>query len=89
MFRTPIVEKSERHALCVSTLFSLKILLFSTSSRPALGPTQLPIQWIPGALSPGIQRQGREAGYSPPSSAEVKNVGDTPPLPHTPSWRSA
>jgi hypothetical protein len=27
--------------------------IFSSSSRPALGPTQPPIQWIPGALSPG------------------------------------
>jgi hypothetical protein len=30
-----------------------KNYLFSTSSRPALGPTQPPIQWISGARSPG------------------------------------
>jgi hypothetical protein len=35
----------------------------STSSRPALGSTQPPIQWVPGALSPGIKRQGREADH--------------------------
>jgi hypothetical protein len=29
----------------------VKNSLFSTSSRPALGPTQSPIQWVPGALS--------------------------------------
>jgi hypothetical protein len=40
--------------------------------RKALGPTQPPIQWVPGALSVGIKRPGREANYSPPSSAEVK-----------------
>jgi hypothetical protein len=40
-----------------------------------LGPTQLPIQWVPGALSPGVKRLGREADHSPPTSAEVnKNV---------------
>jgi hypothetical protein len=49
---------------------------FSMSSRPALGPTQPPIQWVPGALSPGVKRPGREADHSPPASAEVKkNVG--------------
>jgi hypothetical protein len=32
-----------------------------------------PIQWVPGAISPGIKRPGREAGHSPPSSLEVKN----------------
>jgi hypothetical protein len=38
------------------------VLLFSTESRPALGPTQPPIQWIPGTLSAEIKRPGREAG---------------------------
>jgi hypothetical protein len=31
----------------------VKNFLLSTSSRPALGSTQPPIQWVPGALSPG------------------------------------
>jgi hypothetical protein len=31
-----------------------KIFLFSTSSRPVLGPAQPPIQWVQGALSPGV-----------------------------------
>jgi hypothetical protein len=43
-----------------------------TVSRTALGPTQSPIQWVPGALSLGAKRPGREADHSPPSSAEVK-----------------
>jgi hypothetical protein len=47
---------------------------FTTVSRPALGPTQPPIKWVPGALSVGVKRLGREADHSPPSSAEVKNA---------------
>jgi hypothetical protein len=43
-----------------------------TASRTALGPTQPPIQWVPGALSLGVKRLGREAEHSPPTSAEVK-----------------
>jgi hypothetical protein len=52
----------------------LGIFLYTTASRPALGPTQPPIQWIPGALSLGVKRPGREADHSSQSSAEVKNA---------------
>jgi len=45
---------------------------FSNRSRPALGPTQYPIQWYRG-FSAGSKRPGREADYSPASSAEVQN----------------
>jgi hypothetical protein len=45
-------------------------IFFSTSSRPTLGSTQPPTQWVPGALSPGVKRPGREADHSPPDSAE-------------------
>jgi hypothetical protein len=51
-----------------------KNFLFSTSCRPALGPTQPPIQWVTGTLSPEVKRPGREANHSPPTSAEVKNM---------------
>jgi hypothetical protein len=52
----------------------LRIFLFTTVSRPVLGSTQPPIQWVPRALSLGVKRPGREADYSPSSSAEVKNA---------------
>jgi hypothetical protein len=56
---------------------------FSTSFRLVLGSTQPPIQWVPGAISPGVKRQGREADHSLPASAEVKKIWTyTSTLPH-------
>jgi hypothetical protein len=49
-------------------------LLFTTETRPALGPTQAPIQWVPGGSFPGIKRPGRETDHTPPSSTEVQNA---------------
>jgi hypothetical protein len=51
-------------------------LLFATAvSTSALGPSpQPPIQWVRGALSLGVQRPGRGADNSPPSSEKVENV---------------
>jgi hypothetical protein len=60
-----------------------EIFLFSTGSRPDLGPAQPPIQWVTVALSPEVKRSGREADHSPPPSAEVKNGEAIPPLPQT------
>jgi hypothetical protein len=51
-----------------------RTFLLSSVSRPALGPTQPPVQWVPVVLSPGVQaRPGRDADHSPLSSAEVEN----------------
>jgi hypothetical protein len=61
-----------------------KIFLFSTASRSAVGPTQPPIQCIPGALS-----LGSKPDQSTPSSTEVKDGGAISPLPHKSSWHSA
>jgi hypothetical protein len=66
-----------------------KIVLLSISSRPALGSIQLPIQWIPGALSSGVKRLWLQAESSPSSNVEFKNDGSLPPLPHTLSWHGA
>jgi hypothetical protein len=46
----------------------LGIFLFTGASRPALEPTQSPIQWVPGAFSRGVERPGREVDHLPSSS---------------------
>jgi len=58
------------------------LLLFATASRPVLGTTQSPIQWVPG-----LKRPGREADHSSPCSAKVKNTWSYVSTPHTSSWR--
>jgi hypothetical protein len=40
-----------------------------------LRPTQPSIQRVPGSLSQGVKRPGREADHSPPSITEVKKGG--------------
>jgi hypothetical protein len=52
------------------------------SSTLALRPTQPPIQRVPGFLSPGVKRQGRDAEHSPPTSVKVNKTWaytSTPP----------
>jgi hypothetical protein len=39
------------------------------TSRPALRPTQPPVQWV----IPGVKRPGRGADHPPPPRAEVEN----------------
>jgi hypothetical protein len=58
------------------------IFLFSIASRPGLRPTQLPIQCVLGNTSPRVKQPGRENYHSSLPSAEVKNGGYIPPLPH-------
>jgi hypothetical protein len=68
----------------------LGILLFTTMSRTAQGPTQPPIQWLPGALSLRVKWPGHEADHSPPSSAKVKEcVQLYIHSPNTLPWRGA
>jgi hypothetical protein len=59
------------------------ICLFSTTSRPALRPTQPPIQ-----QTPGVKRPGHYADHSLSSNAKVKNGRAMPPLLYRSSWRA-
>jgi hypothetical protein len=47
---------------------------FFVLPTPALGSTQPPIQFVPGALYLGVKRPGREADQSPPTTAEAKKT---------------
>jgi hypothetical protein len=79
-------------ALGFNSRRGLGIFLFTTASRTALGSTQPPIQWVPGAfsLSLVLKRPGSEANLSPPSSAEVKGwVELYLHSPNMPSWCGA
>jgi len=59
--------------------WGLGIFLFATTSRTALGPSQLLIQWVRGALF-----------HSPPSRAEVEDCVELYlHSPNTPTWRGA
>jgi len=48
--------------------------IFVTAFRPALGPTQPHIQWIPRNFSSGLMCPYCEVDHPPPSSAEFKNA---------------
>jgi hypothetical protein len=54
-------------------------------SKLVLGPNRPPIQWVPGALSPGIKQSGREVDQI---VTRTRLRGPIHPLPYTSSWRS-
>jgi len=60
--------------VALRVLKRLEIFLLTTASRPAPGPTQPPIQFVPEVFTPGVKWPGREADHSPTSSTEVKNT---------------
>jgi hypothetical protein len=70
-----------------------RIFLLALASRPALGPTQPPIQQVPGILSPGVKRgRGVLLTTNPhivPRSRISISYTSSPPPPQTPSWRVA
>jgi hypothetical protein len=60
-----------------------------TASRPVLRPTEAPVQWAPGALSPGGNGWGVKLTIRLQIVPGSGKRGSIHPLPHTPSWRSA
>jgi hypothetical protein len=50
--------------------------IFTSPYRPdrLWGQLNPAIQWVLGALSPGVNQQVHEGGHSPPTSAEVKKT---------------
>jgi hypothetical protein len=66
----------------VSTPSRSSEFFFDSVSRPALGPIQPPIQWVPGTLYLEVKRPEHESDHSSPSSTKVKNswsYTSTPP----------
>jgi hypothetical protein len=62
-------------------------LFIFTASRPVLGPTQPPIQWVTGALSLAVKWPGCEADPHLHLVSRSRMRGAIPPLPSTPLWR--
>jgi hypothetical protein len=61
----------------------VKNFLFSTSSRPALGPTQPPIQWVLGDISPEYSCRGVNLTTHLRLLPRSRKYGSTQSFPHT------
>jgi len=51
-----------------------KVFIFTSTFKPALGPSQLFNQSVPGDVFPGERRSERDCDHFPACSAEIKNV---------------
>jgi hypothetical protein len=49
--------------------------ILATASRPIVGPTEPPIQWVPGdGLSPDVKRPVCKFYHSPVTNVEIMNT---------------
>jgi len=62
-----------------------KELRLVTASRPALGPTRPPLQWVPEALSPAVKRRSMKLTTRLNLESRLKIHEAIPPLPYTSS----
>lgn len=53
--------------------YETRHLFLLTTTRPAPGPNQHPVQWAPVGSFPGIKRSRYRTDYPPPFSAQAKN----------------
>ena len=70
MDRDSAVGIANRYGLDCPGIESMWRREFPHPSRPALGPTQPPVQWVPG-LSPGVNRPECDADHPPHLGAKV------------------
>ena len=55
-------------------------------SRPALGPTQLPLEQVPGGFAPVLKQLGNQVGHSSPPTPKIKNEWSCTSFPLVPLW---
>jgi hypothetical protein len=88
--RDSSVDIATRYWLDGRGSISSRVKRFSLFHNVQTSPGAHPDSYlIPGALSSGVKRPGRDANHSPPSSASVKKDGAILTLPQTSAWRSA
>lgn len=69
-----IVIGMDRWGTGVQFQAGAKVFLFSSVSRPALGPTQPTVQLVLGFHFPEVKLLGHGADHLPPSSAKVMRM---------------
>jgi hypothetical protein len=91
--RLHCVERSQDSPVSIATVYMLdgpvSIPGMARSFSSPQRSNRPPMQWVTETISPGVNRPGREADHSPPSSAEVNNGGAIPPFPYRSSCHSA